>query len=317
MHAGEARTLLGGIGMHPNESMVEAMRDLVRRRLRRLRKRFAKARAGDDAGIHDSRTELRRTRAELELMGRTVFDAELTAALVEDLRNCEKALAGSRDAAVFLEDLRGWIHRYPRERPGLARLLERVERQYDRGADDARRALAKKRVRPIFRRLEALLEHDRYIRLRTARTANPAGAVPELVRHFAHEEIWHRYDAVLAYDAKPTRDPETLHALRSACRFLRFAMEDLEEALPGLKGIAGELRDLQEQIGELHDDYVAIGRIDRWVRREKVDPTPAIARYVDHRKRRMRTMRARFENRWVAVMGQPFMRRVAVAVAAA
>src|SRR5206468_2545564 len=77
------------------------------------------------------------------------------------------------------------------------------------GARDARAALRGKKRRALVRALCALAARDD-----EKRPNDPAKSSPRLVRHFTHEELWRRYDAVRAFDARDDFDVDALHQLR-------------------------------------------------------------------------------------------------------
>ena len=95
---------------------------------------------------------------------------------------------------------------------------------------------------------------------------------------------------------------------------MRFSLEAFEDALPAMRPIARELHALQDGIGQLHDHEVALELIMRWCRKSKLEMTPALERYVVHRKRAKDRLRAQAEPRWLSVLGAGFRRRIARAL---
>src|SRR6266849_2279084 len=84
-------------------------------------------------GVHDSRTELRRLRADLDLMGHTVFDAEATAQICRRMHQLEQALAKTRDTDVLIGDLDGYLRRRAKERAGLGELRTLLAKRRHKG----------------------------------------------------------------------------------------------------------------------------------------------------------------------------------------
>src|SRR5882762_10480930 len=142
--------------MQANEPMVAALRDVLEPRVNKLRKRLKKARRGDPEGVHDSRTELRRLRANLDLMGHTVFDAEATAEVCRRMHELEQALAKTRDTDVLLDDLDGYLRRRSKERAGLGGLRKLLAKRRHKVERTARRALGRRVRRDVVGRLERL-----------------------------------------------------------------------------------------------------------------------------------------------------------------
>jgi CHAD domain-containing protein len=298
--------------MHMTEPMVRALQGAVEPRIKKLEKRLKKAKAGDPDGVHDSRTELRRVRAELDLMGSTVFDSKATSRLAGRLHALEQALAKARDTDVLLDDLNRYLARRPGDEEGLSELRDRLVKRRDKGAREANLALAGKLPRTVLRELRGLMAAKNVVTLRPPK--NPARAAPELVRHFTHAEIWRLYEHLRAYDARLPADVETLHKFRSACRQLRFAIEALADALPAMEPIARELHALQDEIGTVHDHQVALDLLTRWRDKGKLASTPELERYLSHHERARDRLRGRFEARWLGVLGPDFRRRLAEAV---
>src|SRR6185312_8078398 len=251
--------------MNGEAKMADAMRDEVASQADRLKKRLKKAHAGGEKGVHKARTELRRLRVELDTMGHTAFDPRVTAKLERRLHTIERALAKTRDTDVLLADVRA--HRE------LADVCKRLERRRKRAAASARKALDRKTRSALDARLRRAVKPKHVI---IAAPRNPARAAPVLVRHFTHREIWRRYDALRAYDARLPADVATLHKLRSACRELRFTLEAFETAVRALEPIARALHQLQDEMGELHDHQVAIELLEKWRRKGKIRSTEAL-----------------------------------------
>jgi len=298
--------------MRDDETMARAMREEIEGRVRKLRKRLAKAHAGKVEGVHKARTELRRIRAEIDTMGHTAYGSAVMERLADRLHEAERALGKTRDTDVLLADLRAYVRRAPRkEARSLAPVCARLAAKREASAKDARAALDKRTRRQLERALEHGVRRKNVVALQPK---NPARAAPELVRHFTHQEVWRRYEAMRAYDARLPADVETLHALRSACRDLRFTLEAFEGALPGLEPIARSLHALQDEMGELHDHQVAIDRLERWRRKGKIKTTRALDRYLARRADARDELRSRSEPRWLAVLGEEFRARLARAL---
>jgi CHAD domain-containing protein len=294
--------------MRADEPMVAALRDVLEPRVTKLRKRLKKAKRGDTEGIHDSRTELRRFRTDLDLMGRTVFDAEATAQLCRRMHVLEQALAKARDTDVLLDDLEGYLGRHSQDRAGLGGLRKLLARRRHKGARIARRALGGGARRDLIKGLKRLLRRDAAVSEKTP--SRGPKAMPTLVRHFTRHEIWYRYDALRAYDARLLGDIETLHKLRSSCRQMRFALEAFADALPTVKPVARELHRVQDEIGELHDHHVALGLVERLRREGRLATTPGLEHYLAYHARTRDRLRRRFERHWLSLFGEQFRRRI-------
>jgi CHAD domain-containing protein len=294
--------------MQADEPMVAALRDVFEPRVAKLRKRLKKAKRGDREGVHDSRTELRRLRADLDLMGHTVFDSEATADLCRQLHKLEQALGKARDTDVLLDDLDAYVRARPREKEELDQLRKLLTRRRTKGERVARRALSANVRRDVAERLERFARRNKVVVDKQPK--NPAKAAPSLVRHFTRQEIWRHYDAVRAYDTRLPGDVETLHKLRSSCRQMRFALEAFADALPTVGPIVRDLHRAQDEIGTLHDHHVALELVDRWRRDGQLTSNPSLERYLAYHARKRDRLRAKFARHWLSFFGKEFRRRV-------
>jgi CHAD domain-containing protein len=110
-------------------------------------------------------------------------------------------------------------------------------------------------------------------------------AEPRLVRHFIAPELWRAYEAVLAYERRLPADAAVAHRIRAAARRLRYVIELWEGALSGgAASRAKELHALQDRLGDLHDDVVALERIREGIARGALRDTKAVRGYLRHRR---------------------------------
>ena len=291
--------------------MDEALRDDVRAHVSKLRKRLKKAHRGKSKGIHDARTELRRIRSELDTMGHTAFDERVTSRLCQRLHDTERALAKARDADVLLGHLRGYVRKRKGRADGLGEVQAKLEARRARGVKEARTMLGEHVRAAIVRAVKRATKPKHVV---IAPPKNPAKAAPELVRHFTHREVWRRYEALRAFDARLPADVETLHKLRSACRQLRFTLETFEGASPDLAPIARDLHERQDEIGELHDHELAIQLLERWRAKGKIASSRGLDAYLERRARARDELRHMAESRWLSLLGAKFRLRLARAL---
>ena len=291
--------------------MDEALRDDVRGRMAKLRKRLEKAHRGKSKGVHDARTELRRIRSELDTMGHTAFDDRVTSELCERLHDTERALAKARDADVLLSDLESYVEKRKGEADGLDDVCARLAKRRKSGVKRARAALGGRARDAIVRAVKRATKPKHVV---IAQPKNPAKAAPELVRHFTHREVWRRYEALRAFDARLPADTETLHALRSACRGLRYTLETFQGASPDLAPIARDLHERQDEIGELHDHQLAIELLEKWRAKGRIAPSRGLDAYLERRAKARDDLRHMAESRWLALLGAKFRLRLSRAL---
>ena len=299
-------------GVNADAKMDEALRDDVRGRMSKLRKRLKKAHRGKSKGIHDARTELRRIRSELDTMGHTAFDERVTSELCERLHDTERALAKARDADVLLCNLESYIEKHKGAATnGLDEVCARLDKRRKTGLKEARAALGGRSRAAIVRAVKRATKPKHVV---IAQPKNPAKAAPELVRHFTHREVWRRYDALRAFDARLPADGETLHELRSVCRELRYTLETFEGASPDLAPIARDLHERQDEIGELHDHELAIELLERWRAKGKIAPSRGLDAYLERRAKARDELRRMAESRWLSLLGAKFRLRLSRAL---
>jgi CHAD domain-containing protein len=291
--------------------MDEALRDDLRGRISKLQKRLKRAHRGKSKGIHDARTELRRVRSELDIMGHTAFDERLTSQLCERLHDTERALAKARDADVLLSHLQSHCRKHKGEAQGLDVVCARLAKRRARGVKEARGALRGNARDAIVRAIRRATKPKHVV---ITPPKNPAKASPELVRHFTHAEVWRRYESLRAFDARLPADVETLHKLRAACRQLRFTLETFEGASPDLAPIARDLHERQDEIGELHDHELAIQLLERWRAKGKISASRGLDAYLERRAKTRDDLRRVAESRWLSLLGAKFRLRLARAL---
>jgi CHAD domain-containing protein len=289
-----------------DDTLSDALKSRAESRVERLKKRIRRARAGEAEGVHESRTELRRLRAELEVMSRTGFDPVRTEHLSQRLRRAEKALSRTRDLDVILASLDRYVETHPdvdTSDAGIGSLrklvMQRREREMER--------LDERLERGLGRELRAFLEE-------AAPAGDDATAPQRLVRDVTRGEVWHRYGTLGAYARRLPGDPEALHRFRAECRKLRFVIELFGEALPRGESLAEELRAAQDELGEMHDRYVAAQLILRYREKKRIEPTPAIAAFEAWNLSECERLQESCRVRWLSLLTSRFRSRLADAL---
>ncbi|HEY1954252.1 MAG TPA: CHAD domain-containing protein [Polyangiaceae bacterium] len=195
----------------------------------------------DPEAIHDMRVALRRLRVVLRI-ARPVFGRFHCDAIRGALARVQRASGALRDEEVLREtltaldagesELDAWIVRRARREESLRGIVEHRLR-----AGDVRRPL---------RELRALL----------ALPVRPDRRRP--VAAFAHKSAARaRQEVDRKSDARPD-DPAALHALRIACKRLRYTTEIFADALPPtVAALAEPATRYQKRLGEIHDLDVA------------------------------------------------------------
>ncbi len=245
-------------GLLPDDSMSEAGRKTLWFHFLRMLRHEPGTRLGEDIEeLHDMRVATRRMRAANQVFG-NFFTPEAIRPFNKEIRRVTRALGPVRDLDVFEEKAVRYLETLPEEaRHGLDPLLEtwRAERKVAR------------------EKMLVFLDSDRYrtFKHEFAEFLQTQGAgalpvpkdrpVPYQVRHVAPRMIYTRYETVRAYETVlQEAQIETLHALRIDCKYLRYTLEFLREVLgPEGEAFIGEVKAMQDHLGDLNDAEVAIG----------------------------------------------------------
>jgi|SRR5215203_3632387 len=123
--------------LDPNQSYESAMRDLIARRWVAVWAAVPAAVAGEDIeGVHDVRVASRRLRAAMDVAV-PCFSADWYAPLHRVAKEITGALGEVRDRDVMIESLtKARKKAAANERPGIDRLIARLERDRDTARED-------------------------------------------------------------------------------------------------------------------------------------------------------------------------------------
>ena len=313
-----ARTGPRTIGIVAEDSMPEAAVKVLRFHFAKMQRREAGTRDGVDAEeLHDMRVATRRMRAAWR-----VFDGAFKAGKTKKMRRRLETLADRlgtvRDLDVLIEGLEAYrLGLDEDQRPGLEPLNSLWRRQRNNARTQLIAELDSAGYAGFVKEVEEFLEAGANS---AADVATPTA--PHRVRDRAASEIWAAYEAVRAYElVLPWADVETLHDLRIATKWLRYALEFLGETLgPDSTRLLERVVALQDHLGLLHDADVAMKLArDLLVARSgelsKVE-TDAIGSYLHSREREVARRRRGLGPIWRAVNGSPFRRALGRATAA-
>lgn len=222
--------------------------------------------AEDIEHIHRMRVASRRLRATLPLFAQC-FSSKKVDNWMKNLRRVTRALGAARDADVQIARVQTFLESVedPRLRPGLQRLLLRLRQARAEHQPAVATALEKLAERGTLEEMKPLLEE----RLTACEEDTPPD--PELYA-LAQSEISRRLDAFLAYDAIvpfPERVQE-LHELRIATKWLRYTAETFAPLYPTeLAHWLSILREIQEWLGQIHDDDVWLTFLPAFLEEER------------------------------------------------
>lgn len=259
----------------PTMALEAAGRLLLHQQLLQILLNEHGVRAGKRARyVHDMRVAIRRALAAMQL-SQNAYAEETLVLYEKGLKRLGRRLGTVRDLDVALENLRAFRRRQPEELHKGFKLL---------------RAELRSRRADAHAELLALLDskkHCKFIAKFAHFCATPSQAKvenspfevsPSQVRHTVPSLIQGAFEAVRAYETVfdgGDRPPlETFHALRIQSKYLRYLLEFTQHLLgDGGESLMEQVRDLQEHLGELNDNYVEQARLHQWAEAAQEDST--------------------------------------------
>jgi CHAD domain-containing protein len=283
-------------------------RHAVHRHLRKLRRSEPIARDGaDPEGVHVMRTATRRLRTTLAILEESPdFDRKDLRDLRKGLKRLARALGEVRDLDVFLERVDEYTREHPEQDDGLGLLRDELTGQRKAARNDLLAYLESHKLRHLIDDLESFA---------AGRTAMPRRDLPQLVRHFAGSAIWGRYEAVLNFEsALAGAPPETLHALRIACKRLRYTLELFEGELgKGTQPLIKAIVKVQDHLGNLQDAVVELALVQSL--RDRAPDDAGLAAYADELAHQREQLRCDFPALWQVLSDPGFSQELAELIA--
>lgn len=317
------RSSMMAAGIQPDEPMAEAVRKIMYRQYQTMLANETGCRGGKSIeAVHDMRVATRRLRVAFRLFG-AYYKRGLVRDLETDLRKTGRTLGGTRDLDVFNKTAREYLRGLPKaQRSELDPLLASWKRQ---------RQLAHRELVDYFDsgRYERLV--DKLGDFLTSPGAGVAAgklpaAAPVQVRHVLVSTVWLRYEAVRAYEAVlPEAVPETLHALRIECKYLRYTLEFFQEVLDhSAAALIRQVVVVQDHLGEIQDADVATRLLADYLAKAYKEQASVgvvasadldgVSHYLGHRREQARQMTVAFPHLWKQIDSVKFRRRLAAAL---
>ncbi len=303
-------------GVLADDHIAEAGRKVLRFHLARMLAKEAGTREGKVIeDLHSMRVATRRQRAAWRVFGGS-FRPARTKRFRNGLREIAGRLGGVRDLDVLLE---GADH-YRADLPVTEqRALEPLLADWRAHRELARQLLVRELDSDGYKRW--VDEYREFVRAEGAAVL-PVGPVqPHRVRDTAPSRIWTAYEQVRGYEpVLRWADIETLHDLRIAAKWLRYAMEFVREALgPESAPLIAKVTALQDHLGEMHDADVSASMARAFLVEHAGElsalESGAIGRYLVSREREVARLRRTLQTPWRGVAGLPFRRALGRVVA--
>lgn len=273
----------------------------MRKELKHIREHVAGVNEGNDPEeVHQMRVATRRLRTmSRALETASAFRRGRVERLRDQLKQLARRLGDVRDLDILLERLDA----YERESGQTSTAL--------RDALHSRREMALSQLRKALQRpkTERLMRHPRRTAKRLA--ANTPEARQVLVRYVAGDALWKRYEAILGFEAIIAGGAETwqLHALRIACKQLRYALELFsDESDPCAQPLIETLKTVQGYLGDLQDSVFAVTVLTQ-LRNEKPDDQ-TLAGFLVAQQTQRETLRQGFAPYWEDISGPTYRQRL-------
>jgi CHAD domain-containing protein len=327
----ETVELLERTGIEPDDPMSEAGRKTFRFHYRRMLYNEPGTRLGESIeALHDMRVATRRMRAAFRVFGDYYRPKEVSPYL-KGLKRTGRTLGPVRDLDVFRKKIHTYLDTLPEPEQGsLDNLLAALEE---------RREAARERM-------IAYLDGEKYAQFRegfgqfveTEGMGSRSFAVdgqtptPYRTRHVAPVSVYERLASVRAYDewvSMPNPPLQRLHALRIACKRMRYTLEFFQEVLgPSTAELIEEIVTMQDHLGDLQDAVVASGILRDFLQwgtwgpeveqpSETAMPVhdPGVKAYLAAKQVELQDLVAAFPEAWQRLKGADFSKLVSEAVA--
>lgn len=318
-----------GIGCD-NATRLLASESMLKRLTALAREVDGVRKAEDPECIHRIRVASRRVRTALELFG-DCFPQRRVRSWRKAIRRITRCLGVARDKDVQIEFVGGFMRHaaaQPKARPGLARLLLRLQQERCRFQVDVCKALDRFEQAGV---IEDMTEYLLQVRVQSRLGMRRARKPSLVLLRRAYLTISLRLEELLAFEPsvdQPQAHAEH-HAMRIAAKHLRYAMEIFqavqEEALAGPVKLA---RECQTLLGDIHDCDVWVEQLPAFLdqERERTVEFQGTARgtgklqagidlLLDDRKRQRDKLFGRFQALWKQAQSEDVWRSLIEALA--
>ena len=315
--------------IRPSDTMTEAAVKTLRFHLAKMLEHEEGTRLGEDPEeLHDMRVSTRRMRMALRVFA-DYLDPEVLRPVLKGLRRTGRTLGAVRDLDVFDEKTQVYLDGLPDERAGdLDGLLDAWRAERDKQRERLVEYLDGKRYRASWRRTTELLEGP----IEALAPQNIVTPRPQRVAQVLPGVLYKDMAVVWAFEGQlgglETPLPR-FHALRKACKGLRYTLEFFEDVLgSGARPLIKRVKGLQDHLGDLQDAVVTVGVLRDYItwgtwRHEghdipgpiEVIVAPGAARYLTARQEEMERLVVTFPEVWPTVAGNEFSRELAAVIA--
>ena len=316
-------------GILPADTMVQAAGKTFRFHLARMLEHEAGTRLGEDPEeLHVMRVSTRRMRMALRVFDE-YLDPDVMRPVLKGLRRTGRMLGAMRDLDVFGEKTQQYLDGLPEARRGeLDGLLDACRGERERQREKMAAYLDGERYRAFIQRFSELLEGP----VEHLASRPPADPRPQRVAQVVPGVLYKDMADVWAFEGRlgglETPLPQ-FHALRKACKGLRYTLEFFEDVLgPGARPLIKRVKGMQDHLGDLQDAVVTSGVLRDYITWGtwrhgghqlpgpiEVTIAPGAARYLAVRQEEMERLVLTFPEVWPTVAGSGFSRELATVIA--
>jgi CHAD domain-containing protein len=309
--------------------MVQAAGKTFRFHLARMLEHEAGTRLGEDPEeLHVMRVSTRRMRMALRVFDE-YLDPDVMRPVLKGLRRTGRMLGSVRDLDVFGEKTQHYVDGLPEARRGeLDGLLDACHAERERQREKMAAYLDGDRYRTFIERFSELLEGP----VERLASRPPADPRPQRVAQVLPGVLYKDMAVVWAFEGRlgglETPLPE-FHALRKACKGLRYTLEFFEDVLgAGARPLIKKVKGMQDHLGDLQDAVVTSGILRDYITWGtwrhgghdlpgpiEVTIAPGEARYLAVRQEEMERLVLTFPEVWPTVAGSGFSRELATVIA--
>jgi len=313
----------------PMDSMTAAAAKTLRFHLDKMVRHEEGTRLGlDPEELHDMRVSTRRMRMALRVFAE-YLDPDVMRPVLRGLRRTGRTLGAVRDLDVFNEKTQAYLDGLPASRAGdLDGLLAAWKAERDKQRERMVAYLDSARYRNFVATATALLDGP----VEVLAPQEPAAPRPQRVAQVLPGVLYRDMAVVWAFegqlDGLETPLPR-FHALRKACKGLRYTLEFFEGVLgPGAKPLIKRVKGMQDHLGDLQDAVVTCGVLRDFITwgtwrhagHDMPGPieviiAPGVARYLTARQEEMERLVLTFPEVWPTVAGSGFSRDLASVIA--
>lgn len=280
----------------------------IQKQLKKIGKAVPTVLANEDPeDVHQMRVSVRRLRTYTQTLDDApLFGSKRLRRLSGRAHPLATALGNVRDLDILLQRVEAFAEASSPPAGALGTLRDELLWRRVKARRRLQRALASRELRRV-------LKSPRKSARRVVRRVD--GEQRVLVRHFAGDAIWRRYEAVLSFEGIMSDPPaEELHKLRIACKRLRYTLELFDDKdQPASSDLQQTLTTTQDQLGALQDSIFALRVLTNL---RYTYPTNAVIEEFARQQEGYRDeLRAAFTPYWEQVSGSRFRQALADLIA--